>query len=220
MARELPLPSREGYRADENVPWLAGLRDLRSSSPEHQANDVVGVEEIGNLLTEWEVVGHRFAKGLRDARGDIDSDEAKRFERGLALLGRMVGCRTRHWTGNGEPDVLWVFVDGSAVVFEAKSEENPLHAVSLAAVRQVGSHPTFVRSKNVVVEGAAVHAVLATHQQRLHSDAKVHAANIYYIDVATIRSLFNCAATTLETVRSRAAGLTEEAQRELIAHPI
>ena len=60
----LPLPSREAIGLTSNVGSLAGLGDLCSSSPDTRRMTSIGVEEIGNLLTEWEVVGHRFAKGL------------------------------------------------------------------------------------------------------------------------------------------------------------
>jgi hypothetical protein len=52
-----------------------------------------------------------------------DPADAKSFERGLEVLGRMVGAKTHRWDGDGAPDGLWIFEEWRAFVFEAKHEK-------------------------------------------------------------------------------------------------
>jgi hypothetical protein len=181
------------------------------------AADAVGAEEISALLEEWSIKGRRFEKRLGEAQKQILSSEAKPFESGLATLGRMLGARVRRWPDDqGAPDGLWLFASGVAVVFEAKSDEDPDDGISLSTVRQAQSHEAWIRSKGEIPEGTPVITVITTPRTTIHEDARVVAGNAYLVSVGAFRDLFGHASRILRSVRMHALGVSEETLRDMI----
>ena len=196
------------------IRWFGTLRAQLLAKPLEEIVVEFPVREwfrqINGLLTRWNIKGSRFDRELAETRRILSTPEdAKNFERGLAVLGQMVGARTHRWDDEGAPDGLWVFDDWRAFVFEAKHEK--AKAVPLKTVRQALTHEERVRKDNLIPKSMPSTTVIASIQTILDPTAELHAGELRHIDPARILGLFNRAATALRQVRAQAVGVGEEA---------
>lgn len=196
------------------IRWLSTLRAQLLAKPVGEVAVELPVREwfrqINDLLTLWNIKGGRFDRELADARRILSAPEdAKNFERGLEVLGQMLGARTHRWDDDGAPDGLWIFEDWCAFVFEAKHEK--AKAVPLKTVRQARTHEERVRKDNLIPKSMPCTTVVASVQTILDPTAEPHAGELRHIEPARILAIFDRAATALRQVRAQAVGVGEEA---------
>jgi hypothetical protein len=198
------------------VPWLAGLRTADSSLVAQTDKPSVNLKVIVDLLESWHIVGQRFERNLSAARENIFSDNAKSFVEGLRVLGQLLGCESKLWSDDGAPDGLWILTEDIAIVFEAKTEENPDNPISLRTIRQALTHEEWVRSNGELSEETQAFTGLITHQSTIKTEAQMVAEDVRHIAVQEVRELFTRAATLINSVRARARAMSDENLRELI----
>lgn len=91
--------------------------------------------------------GKKFDQRTEELLNFVGQRGTSAFERGLGLLGGLLGFDAMRPNKEGDPDGVWLLTDRLAVVLEAKGEETPEHAVSLATVRQAVTHLNWVRNR-------------------------------------------------------------------------
>jgi hypothetical protein len=201
-----------------HLTWLGRLRSKISGQAEGSISKALPLQEwfleIEALLQKWKIRGGNYAKQVSKVQKDIENKEAKAFERGLALLGQMLGAKTHQWTDDGAPDGLWIFGNWQAFVFEAKTHENPDGGISLDTVTQARRHEERVRADNLIPHFVPCSTIVISPRTKIHKLAVPHTEDITYISHDEVIKLFNDAAMALERVRSSAAGNTEEALLE------
>ena len=200
-----------------NLRWLSSLAGVLGEEGTAGSELPVLIEEVEGLLEEWHLTGTRFERSLATVRDSIMSDEAKKFDRGLRQVGRMLGCETKAWPSTeGAPDGLWNFVSKVSIVFECKSNSKPEHPVSLSNIRQASTHGEWLRSRGEIGETTNVITVLVTPRTTIGSGGRACAADLRVVHPNLIRELFDKAAELLNTLRINARGISEEGLLELI----
>lgn len=141
--------------------WLSSLAGVLGEEGTAGSELPVLTEEVESLLEDWHLTGTRFERSLSAVRDCIMSDRAKKFDRGLRQVGRMLGCETKAWPDTeGAPDGLWKFASNVSIVFECKSNSKPEHPVSLSNIRQASTHAEWLRSQGEIGETTNVITVL------------------------------------------------------------
>jgi hypothetical protein len=196
--------------------WLAGVRDLVAMPKELVSSEVVRSDEVTELLEDWGIAGLRFQRGLGDANAGITGTAADGFNSALAILGRMLGCRTTSWSAPGAPDCLWLLVDDTPLIFEAKSDESPEDAISLRTVRQALTHANWIRTVGGIPINEKAVTVVTSPRRTVSNEASALAADLRYVDTAELKALFDKVAAVLSSLRARAHGVSEEELDRLV----
>ena len=177
--------------------------------------------QINDLLTEWGIMGSKYSQKLATVQTNIENIDATPFEDGLESLGRMLGAKTHRWKKKeqGKPDVLWIFGNWHAFVFEAKTEEGRTEetansGISLGTVTQAGRHEATVRVEQHIPDFVPCSTVLISPRQKLNESAIIHTQEISYCSHDEMVKLFDRTASVLEFVRSFAPNNTEEDMME------
>jgi hypothetical protein len=160
-------------------------------------------------------MGSRFPRKVSEAQNDIENNDAKSFEKGLATLGNMLGASSHQWTDDGAPDGLWVFGNWHAFVFEAKTDESPEGGISLDTVRQARTHEQRVRTDNLIPAFVPCSTIVISPRSTVHNLATSHVEDIAYLSHDDAIKLFSDVALALERLRASASGSTEETLQEI-----
>ena len=205
---------KKASETSRGVNWLAKLQaqltGKRDSEDTQQTPLQEWFSEISSLLEEWRILGRRYTREIVNTQHFIQSTEAKVFEKGLALLGRMLGAKTHQWNSDGAPDGLWIFGDWHAFVFEAKTDAKPEGSISLEIVRQAATHEERVRSDKLIPQSMPCSTIIISPRRTLQKVAVPHTKDMSYIRHEEVVQLFENAASALEQVRAAALGSTEE----------
>lgn len=200
-----------------NITWLSKLRSELSGQFDDSA-EVLPIQEwfleVNSLLQKWRIIGSSFARKVSETQNDIENNDAKIFERGLATLGKMLGASSHQWTDDGAPDGLWIFGNWHAFVFEAKTDENPEGGISLDTVRQSRTHEQRVRADKLIPAFVPCSTIVISPRATVHNLATSHIEDIAYLSHDDVIKLFSDVALALERLRASAPGSTEEALQE------
>lgn len=198
------------------VTWLSML-DIEKETGGASAEPSIHIPVVVKLLENWGLVGKKFSMRIAETRKGLEcKDSGKKFEAALLILGTMLGCLASNSDEKGAPDGLWEFVDGSGIVFEAKSEEQSDGVISLGKVRQALTHEDWLRQHEKVPADMKLKTVFATYQDSIESSAQKCAADLRYVNIKGVISLFERVSKTLTEIRNQARNLSEEAMSELI----
>lgn len=178
--------------------------------------------EINNLLQEWGIQGSKYSEKVASVEEQINNIDATEFEKGLALLGKMLGAKTHKWNDKkeqGKPDGLWIFGDWQAFVFEAKTEEGKTektanYGISLGSVTQAGRHEQTARTDKLLPNFVPCSTIVISPRKKLHENAIHHTKDMTYLSHQDVIDLFNKTASALQKVRSSASKNTEEGLKE------
>lgn len=197
------------------VRWLAALSFAHPSIMPN--GSPFGVSVIEALLEEWQIRGSKFERSVSEARADLNNNEAGPFQRGLAVLGRMLGFQTKRHNGTGAPDGVWWTEDGHFYDFEAKSKEKPEAPISFDTVRQAMVHPEWLSQNDKELPPVReTTIVVVSPRSKIQDKAAGIAKDARYMSLVDARTLFDEAASVLNEIRARAIGLDEESLQEVI----
>lgn len=76
----------------------------------------------------------------------INVDDSDKFEKGLEVLGDLLGYQSERPTGSGVPDGNWRIIEDLIYIFEAKSEKLKENPISLDDTKQMKSHYYWAKS--------------------------------------------------------------------------
>lgn len=199
------------------IRWLAQLHAELSGTPEPK-DEHLPIQErflaLNACLEEMGVMGTKFQKRIVSTRTLIQSSNWKQFEQGLEVLGKLLGAASTRFTGEGEPDGLWVFGDWHAFVFEAKTDEDEKSGVSLNTVRQSLSHEQTARSMKLIAPSVPCTTIIVSPRTALHRLAAPHAASLYYMSPANVTQLFERVVAAFGQVRTSGSACSQEVLRE------
>ncbi len=192
---------------------LGEVRAKLMGVPAVQENEVLPIREwfqnVNALLAEWGIRGNKFEKQVSEVRECLKkTDDAKSFERGLCLLGQMLGAKTYRWEGDGAPDGLWLFEEWHSFVFEAKQEKGK--AISLKTVRQARTHEERARKDGLIPAGIKCTTVVASDQSFLDPLAQPHSPELRRLMPVQVLDIFERVTRALREVRTLAAATSEE----------
>ena len=105
-------------------------------------------EKAAEWLKRVGIRGTAFERQLADIDSQLAQDEATQFELGLTALGELLGFEAkRPPTRQAGPDSAWRDREKLWLLFEAKTEEQPQHGISVRVVRQALTHRDWVRNQ-------------------------------------------------------------------------
>jgi hypothetical protein len=116
----------------------------RATSVDPSDIDDIRAESIWNIFEKWGWQGPRFSGKLDEMlEGLSKPDDPTQFNIGLERLGECFGAKVFRRTGDGVPDVVWLFHD-CCYAIENKSDKKPDGALSKRDVQQAKGHPEWV----------------------------------------------------------------------------
>lgn len=205
--------------SSRRVQWFADVASLAGGAAPATRVDEVEQEAFRRVRQELDRLrygGPRFAERTEELRDLIAADEANRFEAGLETLGRLLGFTSTRPSGNAAPDGVWALSRQCAVVFEAKTEESPSGAVSVATVRQAADHVAWVRRNGEIDEGAEIVCVLVTPRETIEPAAHERAEDLFAVTSDELRGLAAEVIAALARARSRGSEEDHAATLEAI----
>lgn len=195
-----------------SLSWLAELS--RETKPgEHVSKmdmETVRVcEVIYSIIGELGFNGPRFRNKMEELTRLISQNGNDPFERGLQILGRLLGFESLKPNGEGVPDGVWIFSDHLAIAFEAKSDETPTDPIALKTVRQANTHSKWVRDNHRISTDAEVITVVVTPRTSINKEAKRNAEGLYYLRISDIRKLAELIVDALRRARETVTELDQ-----------
>lgn len=188
-----------------SLSWLAELS--REAKPSHhlqkmEVEEVRVCEAIYSRIVELGFNGPKFVNKMSELINLINQDASDPFERGIELLGKLLGFESLRPGGEGTPDGVWILSDHLAIAFEAKSDETPTDPISLKAVRQASTHEKWLRDNCSISTDAEVFTLLITPRTMISKDAQRNAGRLFYINIGNIRKLAETLVAALRRVRA------------------
>jgi hypothetical protein len=207
-------------RASKSISWFAELSREVDPGARPSSSDVRAAracESVFVALSKLGFHGKRFDREMAELTDLIGKDDSSSFERGLEILGRLLGFdSSRPSAEDGAPDGVWLLDERLAIAFEAKSDEGPNGPIAINAVRQSSTHSSWVRNNRHISADAEIVTVLVTPRTSVKENAAQNAGDIYYVNIDELRELAERLEATLRRIRSRVSGSEREAAVEVI----
>ena len=208
---------RKAHAVGRNTAWL------------RRADPLPTGEEVGDELTEdaatrgaslhvLTLSASKWNQLAEELAADLSQTEAKRYERGLARLGQLLGAESYKPPGAGRTDAAWVWSELLWIAVEAKSEESADAPVSLSDVRQANDQlKTLAHDRGKAApEDSAV--VLVCPRQIVDPTAAIVAEDFLYLcSPDTILELANDVHDAWALIRAQAHGMSVGERTSLIA---
>ena len=201
--RETAMTHIRNAAASSGIKWAnQAIRQLGGqASPGEELPVQEWFLELNALVEKLGSLGGGFEKKIAEARECIRSTEWKRLERGLEMLGKLLGTKATRFTEDGKPDGLWQFSDWWAVVVEAKTMGPGNSGISKANVAQTALHEATVCAGELIAKDTPCTIVVVSTRVALHELAVPHTGKMKYVAHATIVKLFDEAADAFRHVR-------------------
>lgn len=153
------------------------------------------------ILSNLGLIGARFEKSVNEFLALIKSDEGEKSEKGLKTLGNFLGFESERPKGDGVPGGIWILRD-LIWGFEAKSDEDREHSISISTCRQALGHKDWIRDKKELPEEQEINVTILSHKEKIHAEAIPHTKNIFHLEVEKIRELSTRITQVLRKIRS------------------
>lgn len=165
------------------LPELALVED----TDEIQALQVEGIVDV---LRDLGSAGPRFNKKLTEVEKFLKSNEAKKFDLGLAKLGELLGFSSSNPSGSAAPDCIWRLGYDILLILEGKSEESPESGISVQNCRQASGHTEWAKSEDDLKNIKRIYSVLITPKTSIDEEAIPHGKNVYVFAISDAIKLF------------------------------
>lgn len=191
-------------KMSNGITWMA---DLIHAVPSE--NDVPRIDpylatqtdNIEMMLSDFGLFGVTFEKEMTKMLDLINNDDAKKFERGLEHLGRILGFESVLPKGDTTPDGVW-YIRDKFIGFEAKTEENPEEPVYSDACRQAAGHKKWILESLPCPEETTVNVTMISHKSTIRKDALPQSRDLFHINTSEIRDLGLKVTSVLRKIRS------------------
>lgn len=201
------------------LPWTPSFGDPKAP-PVGFEYDEAGDRAL-RQLSHLGLRGMGFERRAASAKADLESLEAGRFARAVAMLGELLGFESAVPEGSGAPDVAWRLGDKVIIAFEAKTEEAPDKALTLDAVRQVGTHLAWLRDHlNWPSAGLELAVIIGRHERVGDGVTRSVAGTALLVTPDELIRLFMEAIDVHRRVRAQARGLSDEQLRALLSQEL
>lgn len=182
-----------------------------ASCPFLEAN----LERMENVFqSRGYTIQRKFERDVTSISEGLISKESETFEEAHRLLGELLGFQSENSNGHATPDPWWISTDELCIVFEDKSDSDPISAVSVNHTRQATSHPKWIRENIHLQQSAAIYSSLITTQTRIHPDVPTYADDIGYWHIDDFVRFANDAIEVLRACRASFAGVGDAEWRD------
>ena len=191
-------------KMSSGISWLAELvHSVPSGSniPKLDPYLSTQIENIEHFLKNVGINGIKFEKHVKEILDLIKSDEAKKFEKGLDKLGKVLGFETIYASGDTVPDGVWYLRD-NFYAFEAKTEEKEENPIYSDACRKAEGHKKWLREKKSLQDNVLINAIMISHKSTIREDAVPQARGLFHKKATDIRKIALKATTLLRRIRS------------------
>jgi hypothetical protein len=203
----------EAEGAARGLGWYP--RQVGRTAPQVAGADA-RAESAAHVLSRLGVRGVKFERRLGDVAGELASNAAEPFERGLRALGELLGFEAVLPDGQAAPDGLWA-TDGLWIVWEAKTNKKQGGVLDAEEVRQAETHPRWLERQLRRRAPDRVVTVIVMAEPRI-DPAVVDVGGAQWITrTADVRALFERAAAIHRRVRTQARGLDDLGRSQTFA---
>jgi hypothetical protein len=163
-------------------------------------------------------VGSKFERHMNAMKGDLDATDAPSFERGLDVLGELLGFEVIHGIGKDEaaPDSVWHLDHELFLGWEAKSGEKPDAPIAVRRVRQAKGHFDWIKDQFKLTALSGVSVAMTTRKTTLDKGAKKFAESVSYINLDAVRVVAKDAVRALANVRRDVGNASETVIAEAV----
>jgi hypothetical protein len=197
-------------QAGRTISWFPhSLKFLTRKSINIELSELqtAAIENISMQLNELGTVGPTFARRLDEVEQLLKATSAKEFEQGLVGLGKMLGFDSWKPDSTSEPDCVWKLND-IALLFEAKSDEDPKNGISTQDCRQSSGHLKWANEKEELTDIPNKYSILVSPKTKINIDAVPHGRDVTILSITDLMSLFYN--TKIMLVESRAVMTKED----------
>ena len=206
-----------GRKAGINSGFLDHLLRARSKKDQHQTTSDpsdVQAEAIWRILEQWGWQGPEFGKKLAEMEhGLSEPSSPTQFNIGLERVGECIGARVIRPTGEGAPDVVWVFHD-KCFTFENKSDKKTGGALAKKEILQAKGHPDWFRANYQELKNIVIQPMVASPVRDTDVSAKPHTPGLFYVSIDALREVGKTLSGTLSKIRTTFAGKEYPAVRD------
>jgi hypothetical protein len=164
--------------------------------------DLQAAERVQARLRSIGFQGNGLNRRAATLRRRLSGTDSSDWEEGLTQLGQLLGFDATHPGGQNDPDSVWVATADLALVWEAKSEEDPTGAVGARTAQQAAGHERWARTHRHLADDASVLALLVSDRRRLGEGAEVHAGDVRIVRLDAIRDLAEQTVAALRRIRA------------------
>lgn len=180
--------------ACKTVSWFP--HELKFLRPELGLEDdtieiqALQVEGIVDVLRDLGLTGPQFTLKMKEIEVLLKSVEAKKFDKGLAKLGKLLGFITLSPSSSAAPDCIWRLGYNILLIFEGKSEEDPKTGISVQNCRQASGHIKWAKSKEHLKNIKKTCSILVTPKSSIKKEAIPHGKTLYFFAISDVIKLF------------------------------
>ena len=174
-------------RAASIAPQIKWLTELKHNSPDEEDvntdNSILMsiIERLEVFLEKCGTVNNRkFDKKATEILENLSSNNSDAFELGHELLGTFLGYDSDNCETTAAPDPWWIADPCFCFVFEDHNPENEDNCIGANKVRQVASHPKWIREKIDLMDTADVIPILISPREKIEKDAIPYAEDVRY----------------------------------------
>jgi hypothetical protein len=192
-ATEDPVDARVAAELSRDALASARTRAWRPPLPEVVVNpDAEALDSRAmRIATDLQKLARspRSDRHVEDLAEELGVDSAAKFERGIGRLGQMLGFDAVRPNVKAAPDGAWRD-GGTQILWEAKSEQDEGGVISVRAVRQATTHPTWVHRELDWESDADVIAIIVSRCSELDDSAgAVAGENVYMVTTEVVRNI-------------------------------
>jgi hypothetical protein len=206
---------REAEACAKTLKWWPRFSE-RSAVREYTADFGPREERVIDVLRRLGLRGAKFGRHLDEMRGLLRERDAKPFERGLQLLGELLGFESVRPDGQGQPDTAWRDV-GKWFVFEAKTEVPETTPIAMSEVRQALTHPDWLTEQFGWGAPEYIANAIVTAQRQIEPEAAAVARDLVVVHPDEIEHLADEAMSAIRQVRTRSPGLDDNEAASAVA---
>ena len=185
-------------KAGEVIISLGWLKSLsRCLTDDKLSDDDIHIcNMLDNIETFFQKTGfiekHKFNKITSKIKADINSNEAKHFEKGQVRIAEILGLNAFNSEESGATDPCWILTNKDGLVFEDYTNTGETTSqLSKRKVLQSGGHLNTLRSKHPELKFIKFVTVICSNVVKLHPTAIPQADELYFVSLDDFRTFGN-----------------------------
>lgn len=207
---------RKAHAAAQGTSWLREIAPLPPGDKTLDPLDEAAVASIAahSSRTQSDV---QWTRLTTEMIGGLSGVEAGPFERGLSVLGGLLGAEAFKPAGKGRADSVWLFADQWWLTLEAKSEASRDGLVSMDDVRQANTQLASLSNDRQTAPPDGSTSVIVTPRRLADPDAVVIAGkHLCYCSPDEVLAVAHDAVAAWRGIRASAMNLQGVEARAII----
>ncbi|WP_418908752.1 DEAD/DEAH box helicase [Glutamicibacter endophyticus] len=208
---------RDAALAANRTTWLKEMRELPGAEEMTLApEDIVAVNQVVARL-RGRIRSKQFNDEITEMQEAIFQEESGRYERGLGVLGSLLGAEASKPKGQGRCDSAWVWGTAMWLTIEAKSEEHSNGLLPLKDVRQANTQlDQLAADRGMDYPPAGSPAIIVSDKLSVDPQhAQAANPNVYLASTGVVEEIASDAAAVWHELLTSAIGkAAEQAQKQ------